>query len=70
MSALVAVGLFAGAVSMAVGAEHLRQFIGQGTGLDDFLRTVTDALAAGAVSIFYKVLKLSLSLSLSLSLVL
>ena len=54
MSALVALGLFAGAVSMAVGAEYLRQFISDdnNSGLNDFIRTVTDALGAAAVSVF------------------
>ena len=48
----MAVGLFAGAISLAVGAEYVRQFIGTGTGFDDFLRTVTNALGAAAVSVF------------------
>ena len=53
MSAIVAIGLFAGAVSMAVGAEYMRQFIGSNNGqFDDFIRTVTDALGAAAVSVF------------------
>ena len=49
-----ALGLFAGAVSLAYYAEFTRDFIGaegNSSAVDDILQSLADALAASAVSI-------------------
>ena len=50
-----ALGLFAGAVSLAYYAEFTRDFIGaegNSSAVDDILQSLADALGASAVSIY------------------